>query len=128
MKEAFDISYNQQLPKTVAELPAFFETLFKPATEAHALLIEALKQEEKAKFGSPEIGALRFEIKRFDAETFKGRFRMQYDLQLTFSCSALINDLNNQHSYWNFELDPQTNILRFEGEEYGDIRSTADEF
>ncbi|MBD1393532.1 hypothetical protein [Mucilaginibacter glaciei] len=130
MKESFSTAFpdNFCIPLVSEDIIPLAGVLFSPGTEAFYLLVEALKQEEKEKFGSPEITNLRFELKRFDPVKLNGRVRLLYDLQLTFSCSALVNGLNNQHSYWNFEIDEPSKTIYFEGEEYGDIRSTVDEF
>lgn len=130
MRESFSVplSTEHHLPTYDSDLIDFLTTLFSSEGSANSLLFEALKQEEKEKFGSPEIENLRFELKRFDPMTFKGRLRLRYNLQLTFSCSGLVNQLVDQHSYWNFELDRSSALIHFIGDEYGDLRSTADEF
>ncbi|WP_374948478.1 hypothetical protein [Mucilaginibacter sp.] len=115
------------MPGDNEQLLAAIDALFAIGTQTFAEIVEALKQEEKEKFGSPEITNLRFEVKRYNPVTLAGRLRINYDLQLTFSCSALVNDLNNQHSYWDFFIDPETRQIHFEGEPYGDLRSTAGE-
>ncbi|MFD0766468.1 hypothetical protein ACFQZI_16525 [Mucilaginibacter lutimaris] len=117
-----------KVPDSAESIKHTVETLFTRGTEAYAMLIKALTEENKDKYGSSEFEDLTFEIKRFDAATLKGRMRINYKLQLTFSCSAIVNNLNNQHSYWNFELNPSFNAAYFTGEDYGDLRSTADEF
>ena len=130
MQESFEITLPSGFtnPTINAELEQTLEELFQPDSDAHTLLITALKLEIRDMFGSPQITNLQFEIKRFDPDTLKGRFRIDYALQLIFSCSDITNNLNGQHSYWNFEIDKQTNLILLKGEEYGDLRSTNDEF
>ncbi|MET3977913.1 hypothetical protein ABIB62_000480 [Mucilaginibacter sp. UYP25] len=130
MQERFDIILTEgfNIPRDNDALQATIDNLFKPGMQPYNLLLEALTEENRDKFGSSKFDALTFEVKRFDAVTLNGRIRVNYRLQLTFSCSAIVNDLNNQHSYWNLEIDPTLNTAHFEGEEYGDLRSTANEF
>ena len=130
MQEVFNISLPDDLliPQDNDQLQKAMELIFQPGTEAYKSLIAALTEENKDKFGSSKFDALQFEVKRFDPATLKGRLRIQYKLQLTFSCSGIVNDLNNQHSYWNFETDQQSGRMYFRGDEYGDLRSTTDEF
>jgi hypothetical protein len=130
MQEVFSIPLSDDLvtQQNNDQLQKAMEVIFHPGSEAYKSLIAALTEENKDKFGSSKFAALQFEVKRFDPATLKGRLRIQYKLELTFSCSGIVNDLNNQHSYWNFETDQQSSRMHFEGDEYGDLRSTADEF
>lgn len=130
MQEQFDITLPPQFvyPKDSAELQLAMQTLFEPGTHPYHLLLEALTEENKDKFGSSKFEGLKFEVRNFDAAVLKGRLRINYGLQLTFSCSGIVNNLNNQHSYWNFEIDKASITAHFTGDEYGELRSTADEF
>ncbi|MCO5936734.1 hypothetical protein NAF17_14415 [Mucilaginibacter sp. RB4R14] len=130
MQEKFDIALPGDLAISLDNdaLRSTIEMLFKPGIQPYNLLLEALTEENRDKYGSSKFDAIAFEVKRFDPITFKGRIRVNYKLQLTFSCSAIVNDLHNQHSYWNFEIDPILKTAHFEGEEYGDLRSTSNEF
>lgn len=130
MQEVFSIILPDDLliPQDNNQLQKAMEVIFQSGTEPYKSLIAALTEENKDKFGSSKFDALQFEVKRFDPATLKGRLRIQYKLQLTFSCSGIVNDLNNQHSYWNFETDLQSGRINFQGDEYGDLRSTTDEF
>lgn len=130
MQEKFDIALpgNFVLPQDNDSLQLAVESLFTPGSQPYNLLLEALTEENRDKFGSSKFDALTFEVKRFDPVMLKGRIRVNYKLQLTFSCSAIVKDLDHQHSYWNFEIDPALNTAHFEGEAYGDLRSTANEF
>ena len=130
MQEVFNIILPDGLviPRDNDHLQGAMEVIFQPGSEPYKSLIAALTEENKDKFGSSKFDTLQFEVKRFDPATLKGRLRIQYKLQLTFSCSGIVNDLNNQHSYWNFETDPLSGSMYFQGDEYGDLRSTTDEF
>ena len=130
MQEFFNIILPDDLviPQDNNQLQKAMEVIFQPGTEPYKSLIAALTEENKDKFGSSKFDALQFEVKRFDPATLKGRLRIQYKLELTFSCSGIVNDLNNQHSYWNFETDLLSGRIYFRGDEYGDLRSTTDEF
>jgi hypothetical protein len=130
MQEAFDISLPDDLviPQNNDHLQKAMEVIFQPGSQPYKNLIAALTEENKDKFGSSKFDKLQFEVKRFDSATLKGRLRIQYKLELTFSCSGIVNDLNNQHSYWNFETDRLSGRMHFQGDEYGDLRSTAGEF
>jgi hypothetical protein len=130
MQEAFNISLPDDLmiPQNNDQLQKAMEVIFQPGSEPYENLIAALTEENKDKFGSSKFDKLQFEVKQFAPATLNGRLRIQYKLELTFSCSGIINDLNNQHSYWNFETDQLSGRMHFQGDEYGDLRSTADEF
>lgn len=130
MQEKFKINLPDsfKMPADDAQVLATIEVLFAPGNSAYQLLLEALTEENKDKFGSSLFSGLQFEVKRFDPVDLNGRVRVNYKLQITFSCSAIVNDLNNQHSYWNFEIERHSNIAFFEGDEYGDLRSTSNEF
>jgi hypothetical protein len=129
MQESFETIFPDgfSIPQSNEALETTLLDLFQPDSLAYQLLITALKLEIRDKFGSPEISNLQFEIKRFDAVSLKGRMRINYALQLIFSCSDITNNFQGQHTYWNFEINRQTSHIYFEGEEYGDLRSTADE-
>ena len=116
------------IPEGNEAVEAALLDLFQPDSLAHRQLITALKLEIRDKFGSPEISNLQFEIKQFDTGSLKGRMRINYALQLIFSCSDITNNFHGQHTYWNFEIKRQTSRIYFEGDQYGDLRSTADEF
>jgi hypothetical protein len=130
MQEVFNIPLPDDLviPQDNDQLIQAIDVIFQPGGEPYKNLIAALTEENKEKFGSSKFDALQFEVKRFDPATLKGRLRILYKLELTFSCSGIINDLKNQHSYWNFEIDKRLGHIHFKGDEYGDLRSTADEF
>jgi hypothetical protein len=130
MQEVFNIPLPDDLvtQQNNDQLQKAMEVIFHPGSEAYKSLIAALTEENKDKFGSSKFDNFQFEVKRFDPATQNGRLRIQYQLELTFSCSGIVNDLNNQHSYWNFETDRQSGRMHFEGDEYGDLRSTTDEF
>lgn len=130
MQETFYITLPDKFstPANNKELLIFLIETFKPESKPYNTLIAALTEENKDKFGSSKFDAISFEIKNFDTNLLKGRLRIQYSLELTFSCSAIINDLKNQHTYFNFELHPHLASIHFEGDEYGHLRSTADEF
>jgi hypothetical protein len=130
VQESFETTFPAgfTIPTNNWELENALQDLFQPGSDPHESLITALKLEIRDKYGSPEISDLQFEIKRFDPSTLRGRFRVNYGLQLTFSCSDIANNFNGQHSYWNFEMNKQARLIHFEGEEYGSLRSTANEF
>lgn len=130
MQESFETAFPAgfTIPGNNAELEQALQGVFQPGSDTYESLITALKLEIRDKYGSPEISDLKLEIKRFDPAALKGRFRINYALQLIFSCSDITNNFNGQHSYWNFEMDNQTHLIHFQGEEYGNLRSTADEF
>ncbi|GGH09718.1 hypothetical protein [Mucilaginibacter phyllosphaerae] len=130
MQEKFDVALPDGclLPQNDRQLLAVIQTVFMPGSQPYTLLINALTEENKDKFGSSEFEGLQFEIKRFDPQVLTGRLRITYQLRLTFSCSAIVNNLNNQHAYWDFTINAFTNTAHFTGEAYGDLRSTADEF
>jgi hypothetical protein len=130
MKERFKASLpaNFILPTTDKELQAALTQLFNYQGRSFNNLAEALKAENREKYGLPEISNISFEVIKFEPELIKGRIRVNYNLHITFSCSAIINHQNNQHSYWDFDFNRHFNELYFVGDEYGDIRSTLDEF
>jgi hypothetical protein len=130
MKERFKASLpaNFILPTTDQELQAALTQLFNDQGRLFNNLAEALKAENREKYGLPEISNISFEVIKFEPELIKGRIKVNYNLHITFSCSAIINHQNNQHSYWDFDFNKHFNELYFVGDEYGDIRSTLDEF
>jgi hypothetical protein len=129
MQETFDIILPEKFgpPKDFFQVQLMMEALFGPGTSQDKLLY-ALTEENRDKFGSPKFYDFTFEVKRYDHQSLNGRVRIQYKLQLTFSCSGIVNHLTNQHSYWNFNINPVTYKVHFVGDEYGDLRSTANEF
>jgi hypothetical protein len=130
MKERFKASLpaNFILPTTDQELQSALTQLFNDQGMSFNNLAEALKAENREKYGLPEISNISFEVIKFEPELIKGRIKVNYNLHITFSCSAIITHQNNQHSYWDFDFNKHFNELYFVGDEYGDIRSTLDEF
>jgi hypothetical protein len=130
MKECFKASLppNLSLPKTNQQLQQFITALFNQPGQNLNNLVEALKAENKDKYGLPEVTNLNFQVIDFDPNLVRGRIRVNFNLIITFSCSAIITNHNNQHSYFTFDYNRHFNELYFVGDEYGDIRSTLDEF
>ena len=116
------------VPQNNDELGLALKLWFQPGNKPYELLITALTLEIRDLFGSPVISSVQFEVKRYDPISLAGRVRINYHLQLTFSCSGIINEQPARHSYWNFNFDKTIGIAYFKGEEYGDLRSTHDEF
>jgi hypothetical protein len=130
MQETFEVSLPENFvaPKDQSQLHLWIKNLFRSDGVPYHKLLSALTEENKDKFGSSHFYDFTFETKRFEPDTLNGRLRIQYKLRLTFSCSGIVNELANQHSYWNFKLDPDAYTVYFIGDEYGDLRSTENEF
>ncbi|RYU89362.1 hypothetical protein EWM62_13615 [Mucilaginibacter terrigena] len=130
MQEKFDLALpgDFTIPRDNSRVQKNMNAIFSQGGEPYMTLVAALTEENKEKFGSPKFTGLHFEVKQFNPSLLSGRLRIKYNMELTFSCSGIINYLNNQHSYWNFKIDKALAVVRFVGDEYGDLRSTADEF